>query len=65
MNIIIIGDYNPDYPPHPATTKSLEHVREKNNFDIQIKWIDTERIIGPFKEFFRNTERVFYSKITI
>ena len=55
MKVIIIGDYNPDYPPHPATTESLKHVRGKNNLDLNIEWLDSEKLSEPFGQLFSST----------
>lgn len=59
MKVVIIGDYNPDYLPHPATTKSLEHVAKKNNLDIQIEWIDTDKLNEPFKKQFERAGSIW------
>ncbi len=56
---MIIGDYNPDYPPHPATTKSLLHVSEKNKLDLNIEWLDTAKLNEPFEMLFTNTVAVW------
>ncbi|NJO68381.1 MAG: hypothetical protein HC830_03090 [Bacteroidetes bacterium] len=44
MNIAIIGDYNKDYPPHPATTQSLGHASSALGLDIKISWIPSDKI---------------------
>ena len=42
MKIVIIGDYNPNYPPHPATTESLMHASYDKRPDIKIDWLATD-----------------------
>ncbi len=58
MNVIIIGDYNPDYPPHPATTISLKHIREKHKLDITIEWLDSEKLHEPFGQLFSSANAI-------
>ena len=41
MKIAIVGDYNPNYPPHPATTESLMHMAFNERPDIKIDWLAT------------------------
>ena len=59
MKIVIIGDYNPDYPPHPATTKSLEHIRDKHGYHMQIEWLGTEKLNKPFESVFSNADAIW------
>jgi CTP synthase (UTP-ammonia lyase) len=50
MNIAILGDYNPNYPPHPATTQSLKHASSYSGIKINITWIATEAIDNGIPE---------------
>ena len=45
MKILIIGDYKPNYPPHPATTDALTHVALKKYLDIEIQWLPTQHLV--------------------
>jgi CTP synthase (UTP-ammonia lyase) len=59
MKIVIIGDYNPDYPPHPATTQSLKHVEGKNLFEVQVEWLDTEKLNEPVGQQLANADGIW------
>ncbi len=59
MKIIIIGDYNPEYPPHPATEASLKHAEEKNNISATVEWLDTEKLQEPVNEMLSNANAIW------
>ncbi len=44
IHVGIIGDYNADYPPHPATNAALAHAAEALQFQIQVSWLPTESL---------------------
>lgn len=43
-SIALLGEYNPDFPPHVATNAAIEHVREFLRADIAGVWVGTEEI---------------------
>jgi CTP synthase (UTP-ammonia lyase) len=49
LPIAILGDYNPAYPPHPATNQSVVHAGQVLGFSFDIQWIPTPQI-GPDHE---------------
>lgn len=59
MNVLILGDYNPEYPPHPATTESLRHVGEKLKMEITVEWLDTGNLIEPVGTLLANVDAVW------
>ncbi len=38
----IIGDYNPDYPLHPATDDSIRHAAQALGQPVEIDWLATD-----------------------
>jgi CTP synthase (UTP-ammonia lyase) len=57
--VIIIGDYDPDYPPHPATTESLKHAMEKTKLDLNIEWLDSGRLREPYGQLFSSAGAIW------
>ena len=47
IQIGIVGDYNPSFPPHPASTTAIEHAAKHLNMDARVAWIPTERLNAP------------------
>jgi CTP synthase (UTP-ammonia lyase) len=41
VRIGIIGDFNPQFPSHHATTNSLQHAAHKLNITVESEWIPT------------------------
>jgi len=44
MKIGIIGDYNPAFPPHPATSEAIRHAAESLGLTTETEWIPTDSI---------------------
>lgn len=44
LNIAIVGDFDPAFPPHPATDTALRHGAAALDFDIRVEWLPTDRI---------------------
>jgi CTP synthase (UTP-ammonia lyase) len=44
LTIGIVGDRDPDFPPHAATDAALAHAGEQLGVDVRPQWIPTERI---------------------
>lgn len=44
IKIGIIGDYNADYPPHPATNEALTHAADALSLKIHVSWLPTESL---------------------
>ena len=63
MKVIIIGDYNPDYPPHPATTESLKHTREKNKPHFNIEWLGFQRLLELFGQLFSSVRAIWLVRL--
>jgi len=41
VRIGILGDYNPDFRSHPATTDSVQHAAKKIGLKVESEWIPT------------------------
>src|ERR1044071_252435 len=44
ITVGIIGDYDPAFPPHPATEDALRHVADHLAVEIRPTWIPTETL---------------------
>lgn len=42
----IIGDLDPSFPPHAATTDALEHSATALATDVDVEWLSTEALIS-------------------
>ena len=42
--IAILGEFNPDFAPHPATDAAILHSREQTGIEIRGAWLSTEDI---------------------
>ena len=42
MNIAIVGEYNEDFRPHPATNEAIEHSRKLIKNEFTTNWLSTE-----------------------
>lgn len=40
----VIGDFQPDFPPHAATNAALEHTAVALGIAIHVQWLDTESL---------------------
>ena len=49
MKIGIIGDFNPAFPPHPATNEAIRHAADSLGMTAEIEWVPTDSI-GPSPE---------------
>jgi len=47
IQIGIVGDYQPSFPPHPASTHAIEHAAQHLKIDARVEWIPTERLGEP------------------
>lgn len=47
VRIAILGDFNPEFPSHHATTNSLQHAAHKLNFPLESEWIPTPALTAP------------------
>ena len=45
IRIGIIGDFNPNFRPHLATNKALEHAAERMSANIKIGWLPTQFLL--------------------
>jgi CTP synthase (UTP-ammonia lyase) len=50
VRIGILGDFNPDFPSHHATTNSLQHAAQKLNLKVESEWIPTPSLISGGEE---------------
>jgi CTP synthase (UTP-ammonia lyase) len=48
--IALLGEYDPSFPPHTATTAAIAHARAMLDADIDARWISTENIDGSLFE---------------
>jgi CTP synthase (UTP-ammonia lyase) len=46
MRIAIVGDFNPSFPPHPATGEALSHAAAALGLSVEAEWLPTGSI-GP------------------
>jgi len=42
--IAIIAEYNPDFPPHPATNAAILHSNQSLGVEVKADWVSTEDI---------------------
>jgi len=50
IQIGIVGDYQPAFPPHPASTQAIEHAAQHLQLAVRVEWIPTERLDAPDAE---------------
>jgi CTP synthase (UTP-ammonia lyase) len=50
VRIGILGDFNPEFPSHHATTNSLQHAAHKLNLKVESEWIPTPSLAGSDAE---------------
>jgi CTP synthase (UTP-ammonia lyase) len=42
--VLVLGDFDKNYPPHIATNKSLQHISNFRNEHYEVEWIPTEKL---------------------
>ena len=47
VRIGILGDFNPDFRSHHATTDSLQHAARKLKIEVESEWIPTPSLSTP------------------
>jgi CTP synthase (UTP-ammonia lyase) len=47
MRLAILGDYDPLFPPHPATDVGLQHAIASESFPVDVRWVPTDTIGDP------------------
>jgi CTP synthase (UTP-ammonia lyase) len=50
VRIGILGDFNPEFPSHHATTDSLQHAAHKLNLKVESQWIPTPSLTNADSE---------------
>ena len=50
VRIGILGDFNPEFRSHHATSDSLQHAARKLNFKVESEWIPTPSLTAPGAE---------------
>ena len=50
VRIGILGDFNPDFRSHHATTDSLQHAAHKLGTAVESEWIPTPSLMKPGAE---------------
>ena len=50
VRIGILGDFNPEFRSHHATTNSLQHAAHKLNQEVSSEWIPTSSLVGAGAE---------------
>jgi CTP synthase (UTP-ammonia lyase) len=50
VRIGILGDFNPEFRSHPATSESLQHAARQLNLEVQSEWIPTPSLTAPSAE---------------
>ncbi len=41
VSVGVIGDFNPEFPPHVATNAALEHAAAALSIQVDVRWLDT------------------------
>ena len=42
--LLILGEYNPDFPPHLQTDRAIEHAAAALQIELETAWISSEKI---------------------
>jgi CTP synthase (UTP-ammonia lyase) len=50
VRIGILGDFNPKFRSHPATTEALQHAAHKLDLKLESEWIPTPSLTTPGAE---------------
>jgi CTP synthase (UTP-ammonia lyase) len=50
VRIGILGDFNPEFPSHLATTNSLQHAARKLDMKVESEWLPTPSLAAPGAE---------------
>lgn len=46
ISIGVIGDFDPGFPPHPATDAAIGHAADRLGVSAEARWIGTESLAG-------------------
>lgn len=46
VRVGVIGDHDPEFPPHAATDQSLRHAAAKLGADVEVRWLSTTLLEG-------------------
>jgi CTP synthase (UTP-ammonia lyase) len=46
ISVGVIGDFDPDFPPHPATNAALEHSAAALGAIVDVRWHATDALLG-------------------
>ncbi len=41
VSVGVIGDFNPEFPPHVATNAALQHAAAALSVQVDVHWLDT------------------------
>jgi CTP synthase (UTP-ammonia lyase) len=41
LSIGVIGEFNPEFPPHPATNSAIEYSASSLGIEVEVRWLDT------------------------
>jgi CTP synthase (UTP-ammonia lyase) len=47
VRIGILGDFNPEFRSHHATTESLQHCAKKLSVELESVWLPTPSLLAP------------------
>lgn len=45
LTVGVIGDFQQDFPPHPATNSALEHAAAALGVELEVRWLDTPGLL--------------------
>jgi CTP synthase (UTP-ammonia lyase) len=58
MRLALVGDFDPNFPPHRATKEAVQHAAQATNLPVQAEWLSTlelqkasEQCCRPFAAF--------------
>jgi CTP synthase (UTP-ammonia lyase) len=40
----VIGEFNPEFPPHLATNAALEHAAAELGVEVDVRWLSTTEL---------------------
>jgi len=44
LKIAVVGDYNPEFKSHPATTAAIQRSAAASDLKVSVEWVPTESI---------------------
>jgi CTP synthase (UTP-ammonia lyase) len=50
LTVGVIGDFQPDFPPHPATDSALEDAAASSALELEIRWLSTTGLLEATQE---------------